>query len=526
MRSTFHGLETAKRSLFTQQAALSTTGHNIANANTKGYSRQVVNMVAARPIEAVGMMRSTAKGQLGTGVEFNSITRIREAFLDDQFRNENKFFGEWSTRLDTLEKLEAIFNEPSETGIRQVFESFWNAWQDLSKEPDSATARAVVIERALALTDAFNHTAKQLSDLSSDISDNITVKITQINSLTSQIAVLNDQIIRLESLGDNANDLRDQRDVLVDELSKMVNVTVTETETGYDINMGNVQLVAGREVVTTIDENNLMTFYGTGDLNSGEMYGLILSRDVYIPSYRDQLDTMAKALVEGEFEVTLPAGTVVPDGTVINGVTYSGSVAARTLAADTKITVKGINGLHRLGYTMEKPASVGSDFFVAADGSGEITAANIRLNPYIQENGNRIAASAKTYVGSDGNEYAVVGNNVIALAVAGLRNIRIQFDSLGTGNSSLAEGTFDEYWRAMVGRLGVQTQEASRQTDNQKILVDQVETRRQSISGVSLDEEMSNMIRFQHAYNAAARTMTVMDEVLDRVINGMGLVGR
>src|SRR5690606_21132053 len=122
MRSTFTGLEIAKRSLFTHQAALTTTGHNVANVNTRGYSRQVVNMVAARPLEALGMQRTTIPGQTGQSVEFTSITRVREQFLDKQYYNENKSLGQWTVRRDTLEKLEAIINEPSDTGIRQVID--------------------------------------------------------------------------------------------------------------------------------------------------------------------------------------------------------------------------------------------------------------------------------------------------------------------------------------------------------------------------------------------------------------------
>ena len=147
MRSTFHGLETAKRSLVTQQVALQTTGHNVANANTAGYSRQTVNMVASKPMEAVGMMRSTAPGQLGTGVEFDSITRIREKFLDTQFRNESKTYGSWSIQLDTLEKLETIVNEPSNTGLRSVMDNFWKSWHDLSENPEDITARKLVREK-------------------------------------------------------------------------------------------------------------------------------------------------------------------------------------------------------------------------------------------------------------------------------------------------------------------------------------------------------------------------------------------
>lgn len=202
MRSTFHGLETAKRGLFAQQTAIQTTGHNIANANTKGYTRQMVDFVASKPIEAPGLSHSTAPGQLGTGVDFSNIRRIRESFLDEQFRNQNKDYGDWTIRQDTLEKLEAIVNEPSDYGIRSVVDDFWNAWQDLAGQPDNLTARSVVMERAGAMADAFNDVASKLQDLKNDLTESINIKVTEVNTLTKQIANLNKEIFRVEGLGD------------------------------------------------------------------------------------------------------------------------------------------------------------------------------------------------------------------------------------------------------------------------------------------------------------------------------------
>lgn len=232
-----------KKSLFTQQAALTTTGHNISNANTKGFSRQTVNMVASKPLEPLMMSRSASPGQVGQGVEFDAIKRVREKFLDDQYHHENKLLGEWTVRRDTLDKIEAIINEPSETGIREVLENFWNSWQDLSKEPDNLTARAVVKERTMSLVDALNYSSNQLKDLRTDLSNSVRVKVVEINTYTSQIAELNSAIYRIEGLGDNANDLRDQRDLLLDNLSKIINVTMQEDARGFNIKLGNVELV-------------------------------------------------------------------------------------------------------------------------------------------------------------------------------------------------------------------------------------------------------------------------------------------
>jgi flagellar hook-associated protein 1 FlgK len=481
MRSTFGGIEVSKRSLFSHQAALTTTGHNIANANTRGYSRQVVNLVASRPIEAVGLMRSNTPGQMGTGVEFDYIKRIREGFLDKQYYNENKSLGEWTVRKDTLEKLETIINEPSDTGLRQVMDNFWNSWQELSKYPDNLEARAVVKESALALTDAFNHAARKINDLSSDLTDNMNVKISSVNSMLQQIRNLNSEIFRIEGLGNNANDLRDQRDVLMDDLSKVVNISVAEESSGYYLKMGSVDLVRGTEF-TVFDGALAESSFASGDLNSGELYGLQVSRDKFVAEYKNQLNSMVNTMVTE------------------------------------------INNVHQQGYTLRHPVQMGGLFFEVD--SAETAAETFKVHSDITNNVENIAASTRTYVDADGVERVVKGNNELALQIAGIRNQKFDFDTSGFEKIILSGGTFDEYIRAVVGEIGVQTQEAQRQAVNQQILVEQVDSRRQSVSGVSLDEEMANMIKYQHAYNAAARSLTTFDEMLDKVINGMGVVGR
>lgn len=556
MRSTFGGIEIAKRSLFAHQTALQTTSHNVANANTEGYTRQVVNLTASRPMEAVGLSRSNTPGQIGTGVEFDSIKRIREGFLDKQFRNENRELGNWEIRAETLEKLEAIYNEPSEYGIRTVIENFWNAWQVMSQEPESTTARAALKEASIAMVDAFNHASRQLDELNADLTENIDVKAREANSILNQVARLNDEIFRIEGLGNDANDLRDQRDLLVDNLSKMINVTVTETAGGYDLSLGANVLVQGATVLshigltTAASPDNLQVLglesaYDNGTLSSGEIYGMFVSRNNYVASYKYQLDSMVGALVEGDVTITIPAGSVLPQrlpaGTVLNGQTYTGTETLsdnqRILTSDTKITVKGLNGIHGLGYTLESPPRSGIPFFTLKEGTTAFNAGSIAVNPNILSKTVNITSSLRVeteLVGGVmtikrdalGNEIAVQGNNALALAVSDMREAKINFDPTSTGIPMLASGTFEDFFRAVVGQLGTQAHEANRQAANQKILVSQVEGRRQSVSGVSLDEEMANMIKFQHAYNAAARAMTTFDEVLDKVINQMGVVGR
>ncbi|GKU76825.1 flagellar hook-associated protein FlgK [Paenibacillus sp. L3-i20] len=511
MRSTFHSLETAKRSIFTQQAAINTVGHNISNANTEGYSRQKVNMVAARPIEAYGMNRSNSAGQLGTGVEFTSITRIRNAFLDSQYRDQNHGVGSLSIQTDSLSKLEGYVNEPSDTGIRAVLENFWNSWSDLSKDPENVTGREILQENATALADTFNELNRQLTDLHADLTSNINVKVTEANSLLGTISSLNTEIRKIESLGDDANDLRDQRDLMTDKLSKIANINVSETDQGYNISMGNVNLVQGG-TVTELTAAAVESAHANGTLVGGEMHGMIASRDNYVAGFQKQLDTLANTLANGEFQVTVPAGWVKPGTTT-------------PTTADEVVTVKGINGLHKLGYSLTNPATAGEDFFTFKAGATGITAGSIQLNPTIASDANKIATSLRTSTDGAGVTTVIKGNNGLALLMSKLKDVKIAFDETANGGG-ITSATVSDFYGAVVGALGVQSQEAGRLHKNNQTQLDQVQASRLSVSGVSLDEEMADLIKYQYGYSASARFMTTFDQMLEKLINGTGVVGR
>ncbi|BFH65563.1 flagellar hook-associated protein FlgK [Paenibacillus azoreducens] len=529
MTSTFHSIETAKRSLFTQTAALNTTGHNIANANTEGYSRQTVRMRPSLPIEAFGMNRSNAPGQLGTGVEFSAIERIREKFLDGQFRGENSSNGSWTVKYNTLDKLQAIINEPSDTGIRTVLDKFWKAWSDLSKNPEDPTGRKIVVQTAQALTDGLNHVSRQINNLDRDLNASVDLKAQEINGYLSSISDLNQSIARIESLGDNANDLRDQRDLLTDKLSKIINISVTETEQGYNISLGANQLLleAGQPPAVNVDGEFLSTAFDSNSLTDGEVYGMIYSSRNYITNYRNQLDQLANTIATGETEVTIPQGSRLPAGTVLSEnaeITLNGNVSmlpagqampeGAVLNKDAKMIVKGLNGLHQLGYTIDGTVNPGKPFFV-----GEASAGTIQLNPEIAANPSLVATSLRVDgLGTDA--HVVTGNNSLAILLANLK------DNIFVPTQNGQKGTIGSLFNSMVGQLGVEAQDALRQMDNSETLVEQVNNQRQSVSGVSLDEEMSNMIMFQHAYGASARFMTTFDQLLDKLINSTGVVGR
>lgn len=251
MRSTFHGLEVAKRGMFTQQSALYVTGHNIANANTPGYSRQRVNFVQTEPYPPASMNRPQIPGQMGTGVEAGSIERVRDSFLDIQYRGENNKLGYWEARADALKKMEDIMNEPSDSGLSKTMDQFWQALQDLSVNPENEGARSVVRQRGLAVVETFHYLYDSLSQIKKDLGHEIGVTITEINSLAQQISKINQQISEIEPNGYLPNDLYDERDRLIDELSKLVNVQVEKVPSG-----GNALKIAeGTYNIYLVDSN-------------------------------------------------------------------------------------------------------------------------------------------------------------------------------------------------------------------------------------------------------------------------------
>ncbi|MCL6570279.1 MAG: flagellar hook-associated protein FlgK [Bacillus sp. (in: Bacteria)] len=479
MTSTFHGLELGKRALYAQQAALSTTGHNIANANTVGYTRQRAEMQATRAISVLGM-------QLGTGVEVNKLIRLREEYIDVQMRGENKNLGYWEAKSDTLSKIEGILNEPSDDGLAFTMDEFWKGWEELAKNPDSAATRAVVRQKGVAVAETFKYLSDSIDMMQTDLKNVINTKTSEVNSLATQIGSLNDQISRLVANDYEPNDLYDQRDVLIDQLSKIVNVTVTNTTNGMvDVSAGSGVLVSGKTTNTLsidfdqtsglVDPTKIKIGENTISLDSGELLGRIESFGIVGGGTKSTLPTLKDKI--NELAMTF--------ATAVNTVHLSG------------LNLDNINGV-----STTKVA-----FFTGT------SAGDLLVNPAIMNSLNLIAAANEETAGqsSTGN-----GKNAQDMA-------DIKFDD--SLKFSGITSTVGDYYRNIIGQLGVDSQEAGRMFNNSELIVNQVENHRQSVSGVSLDEEMSNMIKFQQAYNAAARMVTTMDECLDKIINGMGRVG-
>ena len=462
MTGTFVGLETALRALRAQQAAVDVTNHNIANANTPGYSRQTAELATTAPYTVVAFNQPVQAGQLGTGVTVAAIRRARDALLDAQYRTELSSSKQFDGAQAALQRIEAAFDEPS-SGLSGPLSDFFGAWQALTNNPSDAGARAVLVQKSSVLADAFNRAARQLDTIQNDLNDQVASTTTEANDLGTQIAALNRQIVIAEASGDRANDLRDKRDVALDGLAKLVSISTNENANGsVDVAIGGHAFVTGSNVdaltnttggpggrggIRFSSDSSLATIGG------GEVRALLDARDTTVAGYHGQLDTIASNLITA------------------------------------------VNALHTTGYGLD--GATGRAFFAGSD------AATIAVNPVIAADPQRVGAA---------DAAGQPANSAIALAIAQLQQ----------SMSPTIEGAYG----ALVSTLGGELQATSNMAESQISLVQLLDRRRQEVSGVSLDEEAMNLLRQQKAYEAAARMMTAVDQMLEKLINDTGVVGR
>jgi flagellar hook-associated protein 1 FlgK len=463
MAGAFFGLDLALRALHAQQLGLDVTNHNVANANTRGFSRQEVVLQTTDPYTLPGLNRAQIAGQLGTGVVGIGIKRARDVFADVQYRAELGGQQRAQAQSDALDEVESVLNEPSTTGLSSLLNKFFGAWQDVVNDPNDVATRSALVEQASALAASFNRAAQQLGTIQTNLNSKVQMDADQINQISDQLATLNRQIVQVEVLGQRANDFRDRRDLLLDQLSEIVPVVAVEqTDGSMTVTLGGHALVTGQTVdpVTTtatgpggMADVRFTSDNAVANVTGGELRGLMDARDTNVPGYLAQLNTMATNLMNA------------------------------------------VNGLHSAGYGLDGVR--GRAFFTGTNAS------NIAVNATIVADPRQVAAA---------NAAGQTGNSANALAIAQLRQ---------TMNP-----TPESAYNAIISTLGVDAQAAKGVLANQTILVQMLERRRETVSGVSLDEESVQVIRFQRAYEAAARLITANDQMLDKLINSTGVVGR
>lgn len=548
----------AGSALLTQQKAINVTGNNIANVNTPGYSRQKLILQNQTPLQS-------SVGPMGNGVDALSVERVYDRFLGIQINNESENLGRWEAKKGGLEMAEVIFNESGDFGLNKSLSDFWGAWQNLTNDPSGYNERVVVQARSDVMAGNFNRIYADLHKIQEGLDASIGGAVAEINQISRQVADLNDKIMMIEANGQNANDFRDQRDLALKQMSELIDINTFENADGQVT----VTVGASQNLVENNTSRNLSTQvngFGYKDvvwtdadgstvnisdnIDNGKLKGWLEARDVDIRSYQRQLDILAEGLMErvntlhqagwgldgstgndffngmatasgnldslltitaepggtGNIRITLMGGgtagaeTVTTDPAtgniqiaIENGVSTGGQIAAALQAHS------GINSVVAAAPAAAWDLSAGTNNAVLGGGS---SAETIQVNTAISNDLDLIAASSA--LGS------IPGNNDQAIAIANL-----QHSLTMNGNSS----TFEDYYNSLVSQVGGDLQSADGYFTHQSNMVVQLENRRESISGVSLDEEMVNLIKFQTAYDAAAKLITTADELLQTVLN-------
>ena len=503
MRTTFGTFNIATSGLFASQRSLDIVSNNISNASTEGYSRQLVLQRASLPLGG------DPRGLVGTGADSYDVTQIRSKYMDNKYWGQMKAYSEWKTKSENLNVREGIFNEPSDTGIRKVVDELFAGIEELVKKAGDNTNRVNLIEKAVTFSNTINSFGQQIVNNIRDVNFSIKSKVEEVNAIATQVKEVNEQIFNLELDGNKANALRDQRNTLVDKLSKIVNVSVSEVSGENDVKYFNVK-IGGITLVNHYQTNKLMvdnvnisglSEYGTGKISvvkwagtngapldeakieGGELKGLIDMRDGDgknhdyrgLPYYLNQLNKFAKDFAR-EFNLQHKAGT---DLNGDPGVNFFDEPTDTVTPLDT------------------------------TDDWNNISSLNLKISDVIKDDPSKVAAADAA-----GGE----SNNSNAKELAAIRNRKDIFTGMN--------GTSDDFLKSILATLSVDANQANRMTTNTEAIVEQTNNKRLSESGVSLDEEMGNMVKFQQAYNASARMITTLDGIMDTMINRLGLVGR
>ena len=553
----FSVLNTAKLGLLSQQLAIEVTGQNIANVQTEGYSRQEVNFESTNP-------RSFNLGQLGTGVRVAGIERSHDEFLFSQILGEGDTLGQYQVRKDVYDQLEILLSENNGQSLNQSLSSFFASVQDLASNPTGLPERSNMLAEAENLASVFNNLGESLFQIQQNLDSAISVEVEKINSLAAEVAALNKSIHANEPTTFSANDLRDKRDQKVKELSELIDLNFVDEQDGQisltlDDGTPLVLQSTAFTLATSINGNNksfldveIQDAAGnstniTSSVTGGSLKGYLDMRDTEVEAIRDKLDRLAAGFVQ-EFNNIHQQGFGI-DGTTGNNFfnaltttveTNINNTGSATLTASNgdpsnisidkyEITVTGSNtftlqnlttGVNEgtFNFTSGSTFNLANGFAVTISGTPAVgdrfklsvsdsAARNFSIASGVSSNSNKIAAGLNS--NTDG------GN---ALQLVELQS-KLVFDSITLDSSGSGTFTFDEFYSSLVSTVGIESFASQSTLSQQEGILLQLDARRESIAGVSIDEEMINMIKFQQAYNASARLIGVADELLDTIIS-------
>lgn len=477
-------LSIARSAISAHQVAMQTVSQNIANAEIEGYSRQRAEMVTATPVRFTHY-------SLGSGVDVQGVVRLRDQLLDASFRRESGNLESSNTRTELLGEIEAVLGEPSETGLANTLDQFWNSWSDLANNPGNATAQNVVRQRGQQVAYTLNNYANRLNDETIRTRSHLSDIVSQVNTLSGQVAVLNKQITAAEGNGTQSPDLRDARDRVADQLSKLAGVRVEMQANGsMGVYVGTMMLVDSdnaRALEVRSATTTSIGFVGDPDpvMGVGGQAGQMVEfLNTDVPAVRSRLDELARGLVNGVNEYHASGWTAAGDA--LGGANWN---------------------------PLTPPTGSRVNFFDASFTS----AATMRLST---------AVATDAAVIASGDVQNAPGNNTLALAIGTLRDdagmAALQLRMGANFATQIGFNTGDSYgdhYALTVTNLGVQTADAQSQRSVFEVLATQSANRRSSVSGVSLDEELTLLMRHQQAYTAATRLVRAADEMAQTLLN-------
>lgn len=623
MANSFAGIEIGKRSLMAHSTQIQTAGHNISNADTEGYSRQRVIVKSFEPIYRPDLERAMVPGQIGQGCDVESINRIKDEFLESRIVEQKNVESYWETRDKYYSMIESVYNEPNDVSVRTNMDKFWQGWQELSTYPESDAARLAVVVRGQTLTNSIQQQYKSLRGIGDQINGDIEAVVKQVNDLSRQIASVNGEIVRSKGLGDNPNDLMDRRDLLVEKLSSLINVTVTQKDPDEFMVHTDGQIIVQGSLARQIETVGQLDNNGYGKLmwsdtkldaefHGGTLGALVELRDKDIRTEIQSLNTMAlnfadlvndvhrnaigknnttglDFFVQHDFVENVNGnydrnGDGVEDTSYIFRMTGTNALKMQEqIGLSGTMTINGASGNIDVAYFstdtvedvinrindsngevkayldrnsclvlkatssngMENPDFVirhveDSGMFLTgysgilqgsgADNAYDFNRANAVdvlagaqfavspvLNPsaYIEVNGliqNDVSSVAAAFKNSQG--FAEPSDGRAAVEMAAIRNTKIMIGS---------QRTFDDYFADTITNVGLKGEQAQNQLATQNKIMGDLRDLRDSISGVNIDEELADIIKFQHGYNVAAKFISVQDELLDTLINRLGV---
>lgn len=479
-------LNIGKTGLYASKKSLEVTGHNIANANTEGYSRQRVHQTTNMPVTKDGVLT-------GTGTRVKSINRVNDRFVEKRLRDSMSDGEFYKNRSEQLQQVEEIFNEIDNDGLNKILNRFFNSFRDLANQPDNETVRSVVRDNAALVVKDFRRISSTLESISNNIDNKIQRDIEDINQDVESIATLNRKIRELEAIHEETGDLRDQRDNALKNLSEKIKVHTYQDERG-----NYVVTSPGLGTLVTAAQHQKLKAYNFDSARSSN--GVDGAMEVFYEDRPGQHVT--KKVRRGSLEAVIGVrnGEVEDLKGTIDKIAYN--------------FINFVNAIHRKGFVGRSIQTDPNGNPVAQDSKGKTTGIDFfRAPTSVKGAASQIDLSAD--VKSDLSNISTAlspnspGDNRVAIAISKLQHEKVMEE--GTA-------TMEEAFLKTIGKVGLESGKAQLDAEQAEGLIAQAKSIRERISGVSIDEETANMVRYQHAYEASAKVMQTANEMFDTVI--------